>query len=144
MGNVIAVSTLLITSRVGSMDPFVTTVLNEADAVFIAGGDQSTYIALWNNTNVQIRVQKLLERSIPLGGTSAGLAVLGEYIYTATAGSVTSDEALQNPYTPLITLGSHFLHIPLLQHVITDTHFFQRNRFVSFSFFYHYFSYSDD
>jgi cyanophycinase-like exopeptidase len=46
MGNVIAVSTLLITSRVGSMDPFVTTVLNEADAVFIAGGDQSTYIAL--------------------------------------------------------------------------------------------------
>jgi cyanophycinase len=128
LGNVIAVSTLLITSRVGAMDPFVATIVKAADALFIAGGDQSTYIALWNNTSIQWGVQSLIQRGVSVGGTSAGLAVLGQYIYTATTGSVTSSEALQNPYTPLITLGSHFLRIPLLQHVITDTHFYQRDR----------------
>ena len=47
---------------------------------------------------------------MPIGGTSAGLAVLGQFDFAALKGyGVTSAMALQNPYTPHITFDSDFL-----------------------------------
>lgn len=63
-----------------------------------------------------------------MGGTSAGLAILGNWIYTALNDTVTSQEALQNPYDSLITLGPNFIPFKLLSHFITDSHFVTRDR----------------
>lgn len=66
----------------------------------------------------------------PLGGTSAGLAILGQVGYGALDGtSLTSPRALADPLAASVTLDGGFLHLPFLDSVITDTHFAERNRF---------------
>ncbi|RYY83414.1 hypothetical protein EON63_11250 [archaeon] len=61
--------------------------------------------------------------NITLGGTSAGCMVLGNYVYSASQGSITSEDALANPYDKYLTVVEAFLKIPYLDSVITDTHF---------------------
>lgn len=52
------------------------------------------------------------------------MAILGEAYFDALQGSVTSSEALSNPYDPLVSIGRNdFLRVPFLKRVITDTHF---------------------
>ena len=65
---------------------------------------------------------------MPVGGTSAGLAVLGEYLFTAEKDTVSSAKALADPFDEHITVGSDFLRIPALKGVITDSHFHARDR----------------
>ena len=66
---------------------------------------------------------------MPVGGTSAGNAVLAQYGYSALTGSVTSQQALANPFTPLITIENGFLNVsPLLRDMFTDDHFAARDR----------------
>ena len=69
-----------------------------------------------------------MKQGIPVGGTSAGLAILGQWVYTALYDSVTSKEALSNPYNKRVTLGPTFIPLPFLQQFITDTHFVERDR----------------
>ena len=65
----------------------------------------------------------------PIGGTSAGMAVLGEYVYSAEgAESLTSAVALANPYAPDLTLSRGVLSLPRLENVITDQHLQERDR----------------
>ena len=47
------------------------------------GGDQANYINFWMGTPVQQALNEAVARNIPIGGTSAGLAVQGEYVYSA-------------------------------------------------------------
>ena len=61
-------------------------------------------------------------------GTSAGLAILGEYIFSAENDTVTSKEALLDPYNDRVKLATGFLDVPLLRHTITDSHFKARDR----------------
>jgi cyanophycinase-like exopeptidase len=68
------------------------------------------------------------ERGAVIGGTSAGCAVLGPFLFAATNGTVYSDEALEDPYNPFMTLDRDFLALPLLAGVITDSHFYERDR----------------
>jgi hypothetical protein len=64
-----------------------------------------------------------------LGGTSAGLHVLGDYIFTAATGGIDSEEALENPYSPDLTIGDNFLRVSeYTENVIFDSHFEQRDR----------------
>ena len=51
--------------------------------MFIAGGDQANYINFWMGTPVQSALNDAIARGVPIGGTSAGLAVLGEWAYSA-------------------------------------------------------------
>src|SRR5678816_157662 len=46
----------------------------------------------------------LNSKHAPVGGTSAGLAVLSQFIYTGAIGSVTSSQALANPFHRYVTL----------------------------------------
>ena len=48
----------------------------------------------WADTEVQSIIQSKLQ-NVTVGGTSAGLAVLGQWVYTAKDGTVYSDEALE-------------------------------------------------
>lgn len=128
MGGVRSVETLVIPSRTAASDPFVLERVRNAEAVFIAGGDQSDYMRYWKDTPLDTVLQELANRNVPLGGTSAGLAVLGQFIYTGENQSVTSPEALANPYSKNVTLGRDFLTLPVLGRVITDSHLDTRDR----------------
>ena len=128
MGGVRSVETLIIPSRTAAGDPFVLERVRNAEAVFIAGGDQSDYMRYWKDTPLDTALQELANRNIPIGGTSAGLAVMGQFIYTGENQSVTSPEALANPYNKNVTLGRDFLTLPTMGRVITDSHLDTRDR----------------
>ncbi len=123
-----AVTTLVITSRDGASQPFVAQTLRDAHAIFIAGGDQSNYVRFWTGNPVQTEINNALARGVPLGGVSAGLAVQGEFVFSSMIDTITSPEAMADPYGPLVTLTREFLSIPVLKGVITDSHFSQRER----------------
>ncbi|HYI12843.1 MAG TPA: cyanophycinase [Thermoanaerobaculia bacterium] len=129
LGTVNSVETLIIKSRAGAADPFVVAKIRNAEAVWIAGGDQSTYISYWKGTPVADAINYVANvKKAPVGGTSAGLTVLGQFIYTGASGSVTSSQALANPYHSYVTLDRDFVQIAHLSGVITDSHFVPRDR----------------
>jgi cyanophycinase-like exopeptidase len=65
----------------------------------------------------------------PLGGSSAGLAVLGEICYTAhVTARLTSEMAMADPFDNRLTFESGLLHLDLMRGIITDTHFSTRKR----------------
>jgi len=119
--------------RAAAEDPFAAAVIGNAEAVFIAGGDQANYINFWMGTPVQEALNRAIARKVPIGGTSAGLAVLGGFIYSAQGDArdgpaLKSSEVLSNPLNPRVTIVQRFLNIALLSDVITDTHFSARDR----------------
>jgi cyanophycinase len=121
-------STILFSERSAASDPFVVAKIRAASGVFIAGGDQSKYVAYWKGTPVADALNELIAKGVPVGGSSAGLAILGEFGFSAERDTITSKAALANPFDPAITLSSDFIRIPLLEGVITDTHFGRRDR----------------
>ena len=123
-----SVESLVVATPEAARDPFVADRIRKAEALFIAGGDQWNYVRVWNHTPVSEAIQYLIDKGVPVGGTSAGLAVLGEYIFTAEKDTVTSAQALANPFDERVTVGAGFLRIPALKGVITDTHFHARDR----------------
>ena len=128
MGNVDSDETLVIKTREAAFDPFVLERVAKADALFIAGGDQSDYIKLWKGTPLADAIDVLKNRNVPIGGTSAGLAVLGQFDFSALNGSVISADALANPYNRRMTLDRDFLTAPGLGGVIADAHLDTRDR----------------
>jgi len=122
-----SVTTILFKRPSASSESVVLEALNNAEAIFLAGGDQSDYLDYWNDTEVQSVIQNKMS-NITIGGTSAGCMVLSSWIYSASKGSVDSSEALANPYNKYMTLTTSFLTIPFLDSIILDTHFVTRDR----------------
>lgn len=102
--------------------------LGRAEAIFIAGGDQAKYVKRWKDTPLEDAINEAVARGVPIGGTSAGLAVLCGRPFTAERGTITSDEALMDPRGDSVTLGSGFLAIPHMRYTVTDSHFHERDR----------------
>lgn len=123
-----SVETLVLQNRAASSDPFVLQTILNAEALFIAGGDQSNYVNFWKGTPVEDAIHTLAGRGIPIAGTSAGTAVLSEFIYAAQRKSVTSSEALADPFNRNITLDRDFLLLRYLGGLITDQHLIERDR----------------
>src|SRR5579871_930806 len=78
-----SVATLVIPNREAANDSEVAQIVAHASALFISGGDQANYINFWMGTPVQSALNEAIRRSVPVGGTSAGLAVMGEWAYSA-------------------------------------------------------------
>jgi cyanophycinase-like exopeptidase len=124
-----SVETIIITSTTGANSAYVSSQIQNAEALWIAGGDQSTYVNLWRGTAVQTGVNFLLNsKHAPVGGTSAGLAVLSQFIYTGELGSVTSSQALANPFHRYVTLDRDLFQSTLGQTKLYDSHFVTRDR----------------
>ncbi len=125
-----SVLTVVCTNRQASFDPWLIRQVRGAEAIWLAGGDQAVYLDYWKNTPMHAALRFAMDSAgAVFGGTSAGCAVLGNAYYSAVNGSVTSAQALANPFDPLITLAADdFLRQPELRRVITDTHFEARNR----------------
>lgn len=128
MGLVDSVETLVVKSREAAADPFVIDRIDRAEIVFIAGGDQSDYLTLWKGTPLQAALERAMARRAPVGGTSAGLAVLGQFDFAAFNGTIDSIKALGNPYDRRLTLDRGFLTASGMGGVIADAHLDTRDR----------------
>jgi len=129
VGGIASVETFVFKDRDAASDPAVLRALERADGIFIAGGDQSRYVRYWRGTPVAAALDAHVRAGKPLGGTSAGLAMLGEYLYGAMdGGSQTSPQALADPLGDGNTLETGFLHLDRLHGMVTDTHFSERGR----------------
>ncbi|MDH5175843.1 MAG: cyanophycinase [Gammaproteobacteria bacterium] len=124
-----SVATLIIGSARAAVDPEVRAIIERAEIVWIAGGDQSNYINDWTGTPVQEALNQHIAAGRPIGGTSAGLAVLTQFVYSALGSKgITSAQALADPYNRYNTFARDFLYVPQLQGAIGDTHFAARDR----------------
>ncbi|MEO8727537.1 MAG: cyanophycinase, partial [Acidobacteriaceae bacterium] len=128
-----SVATIVLPTRAAAQDAFVSQKVREAAVIFIAGGDQAKYWNDWAGTPLQAALNEHIAQGRAIGGTSAGLAVLGGWVYTARGDQpdgpdLTSKIALADPYGEQITVDHEFLKIPLLRGILTDTHFARRDR----------------
>ncbi len=131
IGGVNSVETIMVTSRTLADHATTEALVRNAEAIFIAGGDQSDYVNFWKDSKLEAAINYVINtKQVPIGGTSAGLAILGQFYYGATKGSVTSAEALANPYHANIAglEGGNFLNVNYMSNVITDSHYGQRSR----------------
>jgi len=120
-----SVETIVITSLAAALDPYVADKIRKAEGLWIAGGDQFNYVSFWKNNVIEDAINYLInDKKAVVGGTSAGMAIQGQAYFDAANGSVTSASALANPYNNMVSIGyNDFLSNPILQNVITDTHY---------------------
>jgi len=124
-----SVATLIIPNLAAASDPFVISTIQNAEALWIAGGDQSNYINFWKGTPVQTEINAVIARGAPIGGTSAGMNVFTQFVYSALASQgATSSQSLADPFNRYITLDRDFANITSLQGIIGDPHFVTRDR----------------
>ena len=120
-----SVETIVFNNATASNESYVQQRISQAEAIWFAGGDQWNYVSFWRNTAIDSLINDGIQnRNMVIGGTSAGMAILGSLYYSAEFGSATSSVALSNPYANSVHIDStHFLQVPFLQQVITDTHY---------------------
>ncbi|WP_396183365.1 T9SS type A sorting domain-containing protein [Flavobacterium sp.] len=120
-----SVETLVITSVAGATNPYVLNKVANAEMLWFAGGDQWNYVSFFKDNALEdLLNQHINIKNAPIGGTSAGMAILSGKYFNAQNGSITSAQAMNNPYHPNVTIGyDDFLSVPFLNDVITDTHY---------------------
>lgn len=124
-----SVETIVFANRDAASEPFVVEKIRNAEAIFLAGGDQSNYVRYWKGTPVDDAIHHVLAKPAPIGGTSAGMAIMGEFSYSAMSpNSLQAVDALADPYHDDVTLETDFLHVKGLEGVITDQHLVERDR----------------
>lgn len=123
--NINSVTTFVIHNETGALDPYVLQKVADAEAIWFAGGDQYNYVSYFKDNAMEYALNNFVNtKQGVIGGTSAGLAILGGSYFSAQNGTVTNAEALSNPYHSRMTLGyNDFLNIPYLNNVITDSHY---------------------
>jgi cyanophycinase len=128
MNGVDSVESIVLTKRAEASDPAIVAAVQKAEFVFFAGGDQCNYTTLFKGTPIEDATRAVYNRGGAVGGTSAGLAIMGEYVYDSCGGSATSAEALANPYARSMTFTYDFLDFPYMNDIVTDQHFVVRDR----------------
>jgi cyanophycinase-like exopeptidase len=120
-----SVETLVINNAAGGIDPYVLQQVANAEAIWFAGGNQYNYVSFFKNNEMETLLNEHINvKQAVIGGTSAGMAIMGGYYFDAANGTVTSSQALNNPYHSKVSLGIHdFIEIPFFENVITDTHY---------------------
>lgn len=117
---------LQIATRAVANDSATYRELVSASGIFIEGGDQWDYLSTWKGTLVEKAIEEVFARGGAIGGTSAGLAVLGEVVFDAAYGTVYPEYTAYNPYYSRVHFTDDFLDI--LPGVLTDSHFQTRAR----------------
>jgi cyanophycinase-like exopeptidase len=133
-GRFASVQTLLIPSCAAPADlARAARIVDGADAVFFAGGDQAHYVA-WKGSPLIDAVKRVYARGGIVGGGSAGLAIQGAVVFDSVAGDrfnadVHTADAIADPFEPRISFTTGLFAWPALRNTMTDTHFAIRNRF---------------
>lgn len=126
-----SVETIRFNNIQAASDPYVINRIRNAEALFIAGGDQYDYYQFWKDNAIEDAINYLInEKKVTVGGTSAGMAILGDAYYTPPGSSLTSEQALANPFHSNTNIigKDDFIQAPFMSNLITDTHYDQRTR----------------
>ncbi len=120
-----SVETIIFHNQEASQDTYIHTKIAQAEAIWIAGGDQFDYVSFWRDTPIDSLINRAIQdRNVVIGGTSAGMAIMGSYYFTAQNGTINSQSALLNPFDNRVTIDSNqFIANHILSNVITDTHY---------------------
>lgn len=129
-----SVETLVIPSAAAANDKHVSDIVGGADVIWIAGGDQADYYKNWRGTLLEQTLIQATARKVPIGGTSAGMMVLPRFDFAALRGSVTSAQALADPFNKYMAIEPQplsnpgFIVSPGLETAIVDAHLDERDR----------------
>ena len=124
-----SVETLIVDTVDKANSAYVEWAIKSAEAVFIAGGDQSAYLNAWQGTLVQAALKHVYDKGGVVGGTSAGHHVLSQHVYDPDGvSSAVSSEVVTNYCHSSIQISSNFLSFPQLVNTLNDSHFRQRDR----------------
>lgn len=125
LGGVNSVETIRFEEPSAAFHPYVAERIQKAEAIWFAGGDQWNYVSYWRDTPVMHLINSAIaQRNIAIGGTSAGMAILGGSYFSAEHGTVSSAFALSNPLSPAVAVEhAPFLDVPYMAATITDTHY---------------------
>lgn len=129
MRGVDSVETLVITDAADARDASVIRTVRNAEVVFFAGGDQCDYVHFFKGNEIERAVESVYARGGGIGGTSAGEAIQGEFVYDGcgTEGA-TSAQALADPYDRTMSFTYDFFRWRHMGGVITDQHVVARRR----------------
>jgi cyanophycinase-like exopeptidase len=129
-----SVETLVIPSVAAANDTTVNNIVAKANVIWIAGGDQADYYTFWRGTVLADTLSQARTRYVPIGGTSAGMMILPGFDFAALRGSVTSSQAMSDPYNKYMTIQpdpqsyNGFMVSPGLETAIVDAHVDERDR----------------
>lgn len=120
LGGLNSVQTLLIDSVAEGNDACVAQTIRDAGALFIAGGNQADYVRYFKGQAVGQAINHLIAtKRAPVGGTSAGMAILGQHYHPGGAPEDTS--GLLDPSRTEI--GQGFVTSGWLRNTVTEPHF---------------------
>lgn len=106
-------------SRAQSADPGLVAAVDRATAVFMTGGNQVKLATLVVGTPLGAAILAAHRRGALVAGTSAGASILSAHMVSFGSGGA----------TPKFRVGQVSQGLGLLDEVIVDQHFTQRNRF---------------
>ncbi|OGQ17587.1 MAG: hypothetical protein A2138_18445, partial [Deltaproteobacteria bacterium RBG_16_71_12] len=122
-----AVSTVRIDDAARGGDDAVLCRVARADAVWLAGGDQSDYLIRWPD-ELHAALARAIARGAAVGGTSAGAMSLSELTFDAAQGSVDATGAMAAPLDDAVSLSRSPFAPVALAGTLVDTHFDARSR----------------
>jgi cyanophycinase len=129
MSGVDSVETLVVTSAEDARDASIAETVRRAEVVFFAGGDQCNYVRYFKGNSIEAAVESVYARGGGVGGTSAGEAIQGEFVYDGCdTDGATSEQALANPYDPTVRFTYDLFLWRYMRGVITDQHVVARKR----------------
>jgi cyanophycinase len=106
-----SVQVLQASSRDVSHQPGFADPIRKATSVWFSGGEQSWLANLYSETELETRLQELLDRGGIIGGTSAGAAIMSRTMIE------------EGHREPKLRRG-----LDLFKDAVIDQHFFKRNR----------------
>jgi cyanophycinase len=101
-------------------------ILDGVGGVWFSGGDQALLTAALLDTPIHKRMLELYERGCAIGGTSAGAAVMSEFMITGNEKRTNNEEG-----TWEVILADDILHTPgfgFVKKAVIDQHFVTRRR----------------
>jgi cyanophycinase-like exopeptidase len=123
-----SVETLVVGTRAAAGDPAVLAAVEQAEVVFLGGGDPCDYARILAGTPLAAAFERVHARGGGIGGTSAGLAMQGQFAHDACADSVRSADALADPYDRRVRLVEGPFRWPFARGLVADPHFVARDR----------------
>jgi hypothetical protein len=121
IGGADSVVTVIVPPGAASFDPWITWTVATAEAVLIVGDDP--YGLMWKGTPIETAIMHAWNRKAVIGGVDAGLSVLGEFVFPAYEGPLTSSEALADPYSSKLVLDDDYLSFWPLDQALIEPRF---------------------
>lgn len=134
LGKLAAVQTVVVPTVDAANSTELEGYIRKAGAIWFTGGDQGDYYNFWKGTLLErVLSDHVRTYGIPVGGTSAGMMILSQYAYIAYPSTITSAEALADPFKPdAVTIKRDFwtygTPFEPLSGTVTDSHFDARDR----------------